>query len=293
MSKTLFICQVALCVTLFSLIVLGAGVRLADAGLACPDWPLCFGEVIPSFDTQIFLEWFHRKVALWVGVAALTMAIIIYYRPKLRSELGALAFFSLGLFLVQALLGRETVTQFLKSQIVTAHLMGGYALYALNLLIGYKMFRLRSSGPSFAAPSWQKLLMIGLFALITVQVMLGGLVSTNYAGMACYGFPTCNGEWWPDNLIGPVAIHFIHRLGAYTVAAALIVSGVFVLRSEGSSPFLKNVFKVLIFLVLLQIGWGAAMVYSYIHTGLSLVHSATSLLIFSVVALGSYHVINR
>lgn len=291
-NSTIYRLEWALCIILFFLIVLGAGVRLADAGLACPDWPLCFGQVIPPFNTQVFLEWFHRKVALWVGVLALGLAVWTWWQPSLRREFGWLRFVSLSLFLVQALLGWQTVAQLLDAHIVSAHLMGGYALYALHLFIATKMKRLRNPANfGVETSSCFKKFLVGFWIVLTFQVLLGGLVSSNYAGLACgTSFPLCLDRWMPP-LKPTVAIHFFHRLGAFIVLGLGIWGAIWASR-QGFSK-MRNLMLAVLGLILLQIVWAVGMLHSQVHFGLSLAHSATSLLIFSLLALGSYHVCRR
>lgn len=290
---SLYRLQWGLCFTLFFLIVLGAGVRLADAGLACPDWPLCFGQVIPKFDTQIFLEWFHRKIAFWVGVVALIIAFWIWLKAELRKNFGWWMIASLLLFLVQAILGRETVTRLLHAHIVSAHLIGGYALYALHLFVLTRMRELRevpSNGQKLPEALKSFIWIFWVFSFI--QTLLGGLVSSNYAGLACgSSFPQCLGEWFP-NLQGAVAIHYFHRVGAFLVLGFAIISFFWAKKTVGKDKILSY-FKAVLVLVLLQFIWGIGMLHSEVHFGLSLAHSATSLLIFTVLALGSYHVRHR
>ena len=127
--------QLLICGMLAGLIVLGAGVRLADAGLACPDWPLCYGEVVPPFNFKVFMEWIHRVFAGSVGILALISSTLIFSKPELRRRLGVLSIVSLLLFFVQAWLGGQTVIQLLRAEIVTSHLVGGYSLFFVNLWI--------------------------------------------------------------------------------------------------------------------------------------------------------------
>lgn len=289
-STLLYRLQWALCFILFALIVLGAGVRLADAGLACPDWPLCFGELIPTFNTEIFLEWIHRKIALWVGVLALVISVMIWTKPSYRAGFGWWMLANLLLFCFQAVLGRETVTRFLDSYIVSAHLIGGYSLFALNLWVAMKMRRWRRKETLDLPPESRSLQIFSYVFWVSVlgQTLLGGLVSTSYAGMACgSSFPLCLGQWIPP-LHGAIALHFFHRVGGFFILALACFA--FYKSFKINDLLTKRLWQVVFGLVILQIIWGIGMLHSQIHFGLSLLHSATSLLIFSLLAIGSYHV---
>jgi cytochrome c oxidase assembly protein subunit 15 len=274
--------QQILCTILFGLIVLGAGVRLANAGLACPDWPFCFGKAVPDFNFQIFMEWIHRVIASVSGILALIVSMRIWLKAELRGRLGLWAALSLLIFGFQAFLGRQTVLELLRSETVASHLMGGYTLLAVNFLIllSWKNRQSASSVSSF------RFVFILLVVLSFVQATLGGTVSSHYAGLACSGFPKCNGEWWPE-LSGAVAYQFIHRLGALFLILLSLGVSVWLYLKEKNSKLCRLSFLASL-LVLLQGIIGVSMVMSEIHPGLSLAHSATSLSIFVVYFLGAY-----
>jgi cytochrome c oxidase assembly protein subunit 15 len=270
--------QQALCFILFCLIVLGAGVRLANAGLACPDWPLCLGKAVPPFDFQIFMEWIHRVIAGSSGLIALIISVSIFRSP-IRARLGRWAVLSLMLFALQGFLGRQTVLELLRSDTVTAHLVGGYSLFALNLLIflSWKPRAVREPSPL----RWGFFM---LFVVTFLQAVLGGLVSSHYAGLACAGFPTCNGSWWPE-ISGAVGFHFIHRLNAFILffSAVVLMPVVF---AKTKDKIFRRLSVLGVGLITLQGIWGISMIYSEVHPALSLAHSATSLAIFATYLVG-------
>ncbi|MDB5038538.1 MAG: ctaA [Bacteriovoracaceae bacterium] len=272
--------QQILCGVLFFLIVLGAGVRLANAGLACPDWPLCLGKAVPTFDFKIFMEWIHRVVAMSSGILALIVSVSVWSNPKLRGRLGFLCVLSLLLFVLQAFLGRQTVLEFLNSDKVTAHLMGGYSLLALNTFIFLKWRGLNVGEKTLR---WGFLLML---ILTFFQATLGGTVSSHYAGLACPDFPKCNGQWWPE-FAGAIGFHFMHRLGAFVLLtlSVLLTVGTFSKNQEKSIRRLSLLGSLLI---ALQIIWGVLMIFNAIHPALSLAHSATALSIFMIYLIGAY-----
>ena len=264
---------------LFGLIVLGAGVRIADAGLACPDWPLCFGKAIPAFDTQIFLEWIHRVIAGVVGLLALCNAYLILSHPSLRSGNVLLVLGSLFLFLFQAFLGGQTVIQLLRAEIVTAHLVGGYLLWTVNLKLLLKLKDVSSW--SVPRASLVRNLSFFCWAFIFFQATLGGLVSSHYAGMACPDFPTCHGSWWPG-FSGAIGFQFAHRLGALSISHHLL--SLAALSFFRNYAFQKWVW-VILGLIVVQVLVGWSMIYSAVHPALSLSHSANSMTIFSIMTV--------
>lgn len=251
----------------FDLVLFGAFTRLTDSGLGCPDWPGCYGSLSPiGASAQIaasqalmpdgpvtfpkaWIEMIHRYLATGVGVLILILAVTSWMK---RRQLRMSVFWPMvTLFWVcmQGAFGALTVTMKLFPAIVTLHLLGGMGLLALLRLqtVRYAQSHQSASGLLPGADQyWSPGLKWGLwlvFALVWMQIALGGWVSTNYAVLACQDFPKCHGSWWPqmDFVAGfeiwrelgmrgsgegiPVdaltAIHYTHRLFAYVVLIAV------------------------------------------------------------------------
>lgn len=239
-------------------IVVGAWVRLTDAGLGCPDWPGCYGHVHPSqlvdeveainqahpdrpFDyTKALNEMIHRYIASGLGLLIIALAAISVVNRHDPRQPRVLPWVLLAVVLMQGLLGMWTVTLLLKPLVVTLHLLGG--LTTLSLLW---WLSLRPERRDATAGERRLLRPAGLVAtLVVFQIALGGWTSTNYAAAACSDFPTCQGSFWPDMdfkdafvlwrglgidyeggvLDAParVAIHYVHRIGAVVVTLALL-----------------------------------------------------------------------
>lgn len=276
---------------LFGLIVLGASVRIWDAGLACPDWPLCYGVLIPEFDYQIFLEWFHRAVAGLVGLLSLFVFFSVWFKKELRNSMGGLVALSIILFAVQALLGRDTVTRFLQSNIVSAHLMGGYLLYTANLLI-LNRFKMLRSGEFTSNTPW-KFVLGALSLFVLGQVLLGGIVSSNYAGLVCPDFPTCHGQWFPE-FVGAIGFKMSHRWLAYLIAILVFGATAYAwMKSKTLNHRVQNLLLAASFLVVVQISLGAALVWTQLDSLLRVFHAFTSLLLYTVLVLGFFNVERR
>ena len=245
-------------------IVAGAWVRLTDAGLGCPDWPGCYGmvtwpktpehiETATSAFTEFsasravdsgkaFREMAHRYIATLLGFLILVMAVMAWRNRSDPAQPVALASALLALVIFQGILGMWTVTLLLKPAIVTAHLAGGMATFSLLFWLSLKVTSKGSAAPSLPARAEHRWIWLG-FAVVVVQILLGGWVSTNYAALACPDFPTCTGSWWPRTdfsegfrlwrgigvdyeggvLDQParVAIHLAHRLWALVVIGVL------------------------------------------------------------------------
>jgi cytochrome c oxidase assembly protein subunit 15 len=208
----------------YVLIVLGALVRAHGAGLACPDWPLCFGQVVPLFDVKVAFEWGHRALAGSLGIVFLGLSGLTLRQPALRRAMGSRIAIAAGLLAVQIVLGGLTVLHLLASWTVTSHLVTGNAFALALVLAGRRLARI-SRGADAARPDPMSSLQRGVITasagLLAIQIVLGGLVSSNYAGLTCPDWPTCmNGEFFPT-WTGVQGLHVFHRLVGYCVVVAI------------------------------------------------------------------------
>jgi heme a synthase len=194
----------------FVVVVAGAYVRLSDAGLGCPDWPLCYGQAIPEkladadAHAKQWKELAHRWLAGTLGIL-LFVQLVAAWRTG-RSPLLATVIAALVVF--QAALGMWTVTLLLKPAIVTAHLLGGMTLLSLMA-----WFCLERADP-VAAPEGRAVRRPAAIALgvLAVQIALGGWVSANYAALACPDLPLCLGQVVPPMDFAN-AFHMVRELG--------------------------------------------------------------------------------
>ncbi|MEQ1564701.1 MAG: COX15/CtaA family protein [Myxococcota bacterium] len=222
-------------VATYGLLVFGASVRVHGAGLACPDWPLCFGEVIPPVDFHVGLEFGHRVIAGLVSLGFLGLSAAVL---RDRRRWGAQATVVIGLaavtLAVQVVLGGLTVLRLLAEWTVTSHLLAGNT-FCLLLLVLTLTLRERvapvTRAPVAAASRW---LAVGIAALVPVQLALGGWVSSSFAGLACGTWPTCDGVTWFPSFSGPVGLQVVHRLVGYTLLLLAVVAAI-VGRGRGSA----------------------------------------------------------
>ncbi len=209
----------------FCLIVLGALVRANGAGLACPDWPLCFGNWIPETDVKVGFEYSHRLLA---GGVTLIFAFLSWsaWRSSARSRtVTALLAIAATLIAVQIILGALTVWLKLAPWTVTAHLITGNAFAATAFLLGLAFRAKKDARNNHPPVSTRARLWITLVGgLLLLQLGLGGLVSSHYAGMACPEWPTCNGGVWFPTWGGAVGLHLFHRITAYALIVCLGVA---------------------------------------------------------------------
>jgi heme A synthase len=215
----------------YALIVLGAVVRITDSGLGCgPNWPLCNGQLIPSFaDYHTVIEFAHRLAALGLFALVLILAAAAFAArstPGVAGRDGVLrpALLALGLYVAQALLGAITVWLDLHASAVVLHLGTAMALLAVLLVAGFRTGGTGGTGGRKGAID-RRLARASIAAVILalVVVLLGGLTATTGAAPACQGFPLCNGRLWPEAGNGGLAhLHWTHRLFAYALFGHLI-----------------------------------------------------------------------
>ena len=175
-----------MCIATLILMAIGSATRVMNAGLACPDWPLCYGELVPAkqMNLQVFLEWFHRLDAGLIGVSAIALfGLSWWHRRGLPSWLPWAATFALFLIVFQGILGGLTVTQLLRFDIVTAHLGTALLFFTTLLVISTALTPYQGTGNVGKLP-W-----LGLAAavLVYLQSLIGALVGSRWALHQCFG----------------------------------------------------------------------------------------------------------
>lgn len=227
------------------LMAIGSATRVMNAGLACPDWPLCYGTLVPTrqMNLQVFLEWFHRlDAALIGGLAIVFVALSVWHRRDLPTWTPWASAFALSLIVFQGALGGLTVTQLLRFDIVTAHLGTALLFFSTLLVIGVLLLPYRGTGTAGKLP-WFGL---GAAILVYMQSITGGLVGSRWALHQCLnGSQLC-------------AVMNSHLIGV--VPASLAVLTVVVLTWR--TPALQSALRLLAGwaggLLLLQVALGIA-----------------------------------
>lgn len=305
---------VALCV-----VVLGAYVRLSDAGLGCPDWPGCYGTLtVPQSEAAIahaqtvypnstvetgkaWKEMLHRYLAGSLGLMVLALFVLSWkFKQKIATS-PWLSTFLVGLITFQAMLGMWTVTMLLKPAIVSAHLLGGMSTLAVLTWIAHRhwgQYSIKIVENRFD----RTVIRFGL-VVIFLQIFLGGWTSTNYAALACTDFPTCHGQWLPAmefkdafhlvrelgqnadgtnlNLMSLTAIQWTHRIGALIT---LIYLGFLVLNSLKYAQ-LKRPLYLLCLVLVAQIGLGIANLVLQLPLVLAVLHNLGAALLVVILVL--------
>ena len=224
-------------VALIALVVIGGATRVMEAGLACPDWPLCYGSFLPGrqMNLQVFLEWFHRLDAFFVGIVLITQfALSLYWAKSLPKWLPWTYGFLTLLVAFQGFLGALTVLNLLPSLVVVAHLAVAFSLVAIMSGVTQQLL---SPGKSIFTPWLRSLGFLSLFSVIG-QSLLGSRVATSWAAHRCLNFgDSCN-------LLG------LHRASAFPVSF-LVMS--FVIISLTKKDLFINQWPYLLTIVLLII----------------------------------------
>ena len=261
----------------YGLIVLGALVRAHGAGLSCPDWPLCFGDLIPQLDFKVAFEFGHRVLAGSIAIFFALLAAATLRQPGLGRALRPALAIAAGLLALQIVLGGLTVLKLLASWTVTSHLVTGNGFALALVLIGRRVAELAgtqsaSGAKPVAAPEATALMRTATTAvalMLACQIVLGGLVSSNYAGLVCPDWPSCSdGEYFPT-LLGIRGLHVLHRTFGYVLVAALPLAALLARRSPGLAGWLRLASGI----ALCQVAAGIANVLLRLPVEITALHS--------------------
>jgi len=246
----LLVLSTHLLVALVALVTVGGATRVMEAGLSCPDWPLCYGSVLPAAEmtVRVFLEWFHRLDAALVSLGLLLMAVLSWgQRRYVPATVPALATTAVLLVVVQVALGALTVTRLLRFDIVTAHLATGLLLVALLSLLRQQLRpTLRPLPPDMDGALtgpwrwWPALAAL----LVYIQCVLGGLLASQWATGRC--LQLLQGCHWLT----------AHRLLAGAALVAVVALPIQAVVAAWPGPLQRLAFTAGL-LVLLQAGLGA------------------------------------
>ena len=266
----------------FALMVVGAATRVMNAGLACPDWPLCYGQWIPSqqMNLQVFLEWFHRLDASLIGFSTLALVgLSWWYRRHLPTWLLPSAIAALALILLQGVLGGLTVTQLLRFDIVTAHLATALLFFATLIVIAIGLTPYRGTGMV------GKLTGMGMVAtgLVYLQCLLGGLVGSRWAAHQCLTVSQL------------CTVMNSHIIGVFPATISVLTLVFFAWRAAAIHPLLKKLAFSAGGLVALQVFLGVATLKLHLQVEPLTIthHSIGALLVATLVAFTTFALRDR
>lgn len=314
--KSLRIIAVLAMILAFVVVMLGAYTRLTHAGLGCPDWPGCYGKMVvptqiqdqltlqkqyptmPLEARKAWTEMIHRYVA---GTLALLIVGInlVAWRYRRHGAPLATSFFLLALIGFQAALGMWTVTLKLLPIVVMGHLLGGLFIFGGLVYLNLSLYFNVLSVPVTRWRFW----LYGAIGIVLGQIALGGWVSSNYAGLACVGFPQCNGQWFPtmtwqssfqfwssiglnhqggllDNA-SRVTIQMVHRFGAVLTMVYLVTLVICLFRNFQSH--IRWVGGAVLICVMTQSTLGVVNVLYMLPLWAAVAHNGMAALLFAAV----------
>ncbi|WP_199611935.1 COX15/CtaA family protein [Flocculibacter collagenilyticus] len=303
-------------------VMLGAYTRLTDAGLGCPDWPGCYGQLtVPQTEQQVsqanmayperpvephkaWNEMIHRYFAGALGLLVLFIFLASFmkrapHRPWRHP------FMLLVVVVFQAALGMWTVTMNLMPVVVMGHLLGGFTVISLLFLLYLRLKQIRIPGGDKHAKSLLKWLYLAL-AIVVAQIALGGWTAANYAAVTCTTLPVCETDWLsrldivsaftlPDNHTNyefgvmnydaRMTIHVLHRIGA-VITVGYLLWLMFKIQRKSVSSIIRRLGLVMGGIVLLQFGLGISNVVFKLPISVAVAHNfVAACLLMSVVSL--------
>ncbi|MES2998183.1 MAG: COX15/CtaA family protein [Pseudomonadota bacterium] len=306
----------------FAVILLGATTRLKEAGLGCPDWPGCYGQLIVPHQPissvfagqklnseKAWTEMIHRYAVAILALLSFTAVILILQQRKLPHQPVNIAFIFLILLFFQGLLGKWTVTLRLHPLVVMSHLLGGLTLLSVLWMLILRLTPIFRDYPSNQEKKLRLLAALGLF-IIVLQITLGGWTSSNYAAFVCPDFPGCQGHWWPRmnfsegfnvwldanrnfeggllSIDARTAIQVSHRIGALITALYLIFLA-WRLRKISKKKILRVISLLLLIFLTLQITLGILNVIWLLPLSIAVAHNGVAaLLLLTLLSLNLY-----
>src|SRR5579872_4394196 len=274
--KTFRVLAVAGALVACTVALLGSWTRINQAGMTCPDWPLCHGAVVPILHGGVVLEWTHRLLA---GCETFIVAALIAVGWRLRSSIRNLSGLLIALgavFVLQVLLGGATI--FLKNGPLSVMFHWGTAMLLLAILTSLVIvaFAFDPARPGSLEFTWRATGLLPFVALCAfITMCAGAYVSSSGAGLACLSVPGCGPSFLGEN--APQALQMTHRILAATLAlfavAALVVH-------PGRLAASTRALRVAVILLALQITLGVLNVLWLLPTALREAHAANAVAVF-------------
>ena len=264
----------------YVLMIFGNVVTSTGSGLACPDWPLCYGTVNPPKHLAVWIEWGHRLIGGTTGIFILLSAFLIWKKAN-----AALRFFlkiAVGLIVVAIGLGGMIIivdapllNSAFRIAVVSSHIIVSTIIFTTMIVAFHSMGRT----PAQSGKSYQ----MWLFALVYLQILIGIVVRYSHSSLACPDWPLCQGSILPPSFVPEVLLHYTHRIVAYTIFGVTLWDLVRAIRSDASA-FVPGVTFVL---ALTQATIGIGIVMMQMFLPLLILHGAVGFLFLGWVAYQS------
>jgi cytochrome c oxidase assembly protein subunit 15 len=261
--------------SVYLLMVLGGLVTSTGSGLACPDWPLCYGTVAPPLKVDIWLEWGHRLLGGITGLLILASTVLVCrrYRNASRVTAGATLALLVGVVVlggVVVLVDAPLLRTAWHTLITSSHIVLS-TLILVSLVFTYALVRTKDPGTGrlpFAVP---------FFALVGLQSLVGVVVRYSAAGGVCPDFPTCQGMWVPPLESFQILVHLGHRILA--VAVFVFAAAVLIKKPSALTALTFGI-------VAAQAAWGVLSVLTGLFLPVVFLHIATG---FFLIGWTAYH----
>jgi heme o synthase len=276
------------------LVTVGVIVRATDSGMGCPDWPLCYGQIIPPLDDyKAWWEWIHRTIAAVIGFLILGVAFFAWKDHRDRPSILWPSLAAVALVVFQAWLGRETVRMNNSGESVTAHLAAAMSLLGLLVYVTVRAFypaKLPARGGS------QRFTLLAVLTAATMFVLLlfGSNVTAQDAGLVFPDWPLMNGSLVPiqagmdEQVRGLYEAHALHR---YVAGIVLVIVWVTAFAAWRTQRDRKTVFRLACAMGLIypfQVVMGGLQVFTFLADWTQTLHVALSALLWGLsVALAT------
>ena len=273
--------------SVFGLVVLGGVVRVTGSGLGCPDWPLCYGRVVPPWELTALIEYSHRMVAsAIVGPLVLLTCGVSWLAHRQERWLVLPSSLAVVLLVAQALLGGVTVLTELPGPVVASHLALGQALLGCLVLVMVVAHRgpLGFSHPITGVSGADRFPTLALISAGAVYLLIlsGSVVTASNATGACLTWPLCQGRVFPEHLL-PM-IHMAHRLTAAVIGAFLLYVLYLGFRDSQKPGDLRLLSLAVAVFFGAQVLVGAITIWSGFQPSLMALHLSVSALVWALLA---------
>lgn len=242
----------------FVLLLMGGVVHNTRSSLACPDWPLCYGQLMPKMVGNVLIEHSHRLVATSVGICTIVLLALLALKSRRSHDrsLTRLGIWALFLVCLQGILGGITVIYHLPTWVSSSHLATSMVFFLTLIYIAFRTRPIVTKPRLPLAKSAQMAALVGTLT-VYVQMILGAVMRHAGAGLACVELPLCRGTLFPSAGNAYLVLHMLHRMLGLVVLATVVVVSTMVFRSAHGLRHMRLLAALAPVLVLCQLvlGW--------------------------------------
>ncbi len=275
-----------LAVIVFCLLLLGGIVHNTGSSLACPDWPLCYGSLLPEMKGGVAVEHSHRMLATSVGLMTIVLAVLLWRKGKEKPFFRRLGVLIVFLVVFQGLLGGITVLYRLPMLVSTAHLGTSFLFFSLIIFIAWRTSEnwpsLQASTMSSGGRLWVRITAGGVY----LQSLLGAFVRHSQSGLVCPDVPFCYGSPWPtgQGAITPMLqLQMAHRWLALGVAFMVFFLPILLRKEAAPSVWVKRLSILAPAIVILQIALGLLSVTTHLGVVAVTAHLGGAALLWAIM----------